>query len=156
MLMPVKIRVVDPKDIKTATFRRGFADAVILTRDNKILLQQRPSDWRRHHGCLVAFGGGIESGETPLQALVRELKEELCADVGVAEVVEIAALTEEFTNYSEIIHGYFWHDKEGSIQDCLEGDAVSYGCVADALAHPKIMDYLVWLLEACKTRGLLT
>jgi 8-oxo-dGTP diphosphatase len=56
------------------------------------LMHRRPAD--KHHGGLWEFPGGkVETGETPRNALVREIEEELglviepaaCAPVGFAE-----------------------------------------------------------------------
>lgn len=44
--------------------------------DGRVLIAQRPED--KHHGGLWEFPGGkVEPGETPEQAVVRELREEL-------------------------------------------------------------------------------
>jgi len=44
-----------------------FADCIVVTHDNKILLQQRP-ETGAHPGALCAFGGHVEDGETVIQA----------------------------------------------------------------------------------------
>ena len=54
------------------------AAAIIVTEDNRYLLQLRDDIpniyYPGHWGC---FGGAMDEGETPLQALRRELEEEL-------------------------------------------------------------------------------
>lgn len=56
--------------------RREVAAAIFYNKENKILLQNRKkiSKLGEEWGF---FGGGIEKNETPKQALVREIKEEL-------------------------------------------------------------------------------
>ncbi|MEJ0063791.1 MAG: NUDIX hydrolase [Alphaproteobacteria bacterium] len=149
------IRPVDLTSIDQTAFVRCFADCVVLTKDGKILLQQRPPDWGRSAGCLTMFGGHIEPGESPMQAIVRETKEELGADVLPSDVVSLGAVTEDFTDHTELVYGYFWHDKRGTITGCYECEAVYYDRIEGALAHPKIMDYVRWFLRECANRGLL-
>jgi 8-oxo-dGTP diphosphatase len=149
---PASIKVLDPA---SADASRDVADAVVLTRDSKILLQQRPANWGASAGRLTAFGGHIDPGETAIEALVRELNEELGAIVDPAEAICLGALTEAETGHSEIVHTYFWHDRNGTITGCYECEAVYYDRIAGALAHPKIMDYLSWMLLECQARGLM-
>ena len=52
--------------------------AILVTPDRRFLLQQRdelPGIW--YPGCWSLFGGGIDPGETELEALRRELREEI-------------------------------------------------------------------------------
>ena len=52
---------------------RKSARAIIITKDNKLLLMKRTKPDGVYY---VTIGGGIEDGETSEQALLRELKEE--------------------------------------------------------------------------------
>jgi 8-oxo-dGTP diphosphatase len=53
--------------------------AGVLCREGKLLIGQRLSGDR--HGLKWEFPGGkVEAGETPKEALVRELREELCVE----------------------------------------------------------------------------
>ncbi|MBY0406538.1 MAG: NUDIX domain-containing protein, partial [Rickettsiales bacterium] len=53
--------------------------AALVNEKNEILLAQRP-EGKRLAGCWEFPGGKVEAHETPEQALVRELKEELDID----------------------------------------------------------------------------
>jgi 8-oxo-dGTP pyrophosphatase MutT (NUDIX family) len=56
--------------------------AIIVTADRRFLLQRRsdiPQIW--YPGWWGLFGGGIDHGETELEALTRELKEEIDFDL---------------------------------------------------------------------------
>lgn len=140
------IRVVHPQS-NPSDFRKAFSDALVLTQDRKILLQRRPQ-------ALTAFGGRVEKDETALQALIRELHEELGAQVISEDVIFIAAITEAFTNHEDIVHLHFWHDHQGTITGCYEWESVAFENADDALADSASMDYLRWLLIECKKRGL--
>jgi 8-oxo-dGTP diphosphatase len=144
------IRLVPEQQTSLSSYNRRVVGCLILSADNKILLQQRPKDWGRFPDCLATFGGGIEKNESPIQALVRELNEELGAKVEIQDVVSLGAITEPESNYQDLIHVYFWHDKKGTITGCYEGEAVYYNSAVDALKHPKIMNDVLWLLQQCE------
>lgn len=129
-----------------------FADCIVLTHDNKILLQQRPEDGRTHSGALCAFGGHVEEGETVIEAVVRELCEELGASVDARDLIFIGEFTED---EGSIVYVHFWHDKGITITGCYEGEEKHYKTVAEALLHPKIMPYLKQALLVAKQRDLL-
>jgi 8-oxo-dGTP diphosphatase len=136
-------------------FTRACVGCLVVSRDGKIVLQQRDQDAKTFPGFLATFGGGIEDNETPTQALVRELKEELGADVKESEVIPLGVITESQTNFCELVHVFFWHDKRGTITGCYEGTARYYSHPNEAMAHPKIMDDVKWLLAECQHRKLL-
>ncbi len=150
------IKIVDLTKIDEITFEKRYVGCLVLTQDNKILLQQRGSSkYHKFPGFLSTFGGCIESGESPMQALVRELKEELGADIVAAEVIHLGAYTEVATNYTDLVYSYFWHDRLGTITGCYEDEARYYENCAHVFTHKKIMDDVKWQLQECQNKGLL-
>lgn len=58
---------------------RRSARAILITKDEKLVLIKRTKPEKGIY--YVTPGGGIEEGETPLQAVERELKEEIGSDI---------------------------------------------------------------------------
>ena len=61
--------------------------AAIIEKDDKILLAQRP-EHADQPGMWEFPGGKVEPGETPQQALVREIMEELDTEIKVGEWID--------------------------------------------------------------------
>lgn len=51
--------------------------AIVVNKAGEFLLQKKTLDYKWFSGGWSLFGGGIKDGETPLEAIKRELKEEL-------------------------------------------------------------------------------
>ncbi len=62
-------------------WRRGV-HVIIYTEDGKIVMQKRTANLILYPGEIeVSVGGGVNAGETPAMAAVREVKEELGLDI---------------------------------------------------------------------------
>ena len=69
---------------------RDVAEALIIDKENKILLQKKTLDYPTvpgGHWCF--FGGKIEKGENPVNALKRELSEELGTSLDKIKLFQI-------------------------------------------------------------------
>ncbi len=144
LIVPVDLLQVDP-----TCFVRRYVSCIVLTKDHKIMLQKRGTEWLSFPGMLSTFGGQIELKENPLQTLVRELKEELGADIEASEVISFGAYTEAITDHNELIYGYFWHDKQGTITGCYEGEAKYFDSIKAVFNYPNVMEDVRWLLKKC-------
>jgi 8-oxo-dGTP diphosphatase len=69
--------------------------AAVISDDDKILITRRPKD-KRHPGLWEFPGGKVDPGESPEEALCREIREELDAEVQVMEIFEV------------VFHRYDW------------------------------------------------
>ncbi|QQR70062.1 MAG: NUDIX hydrolase [Alphaproteobacteria bacterium] len=136
-------------------FKKHLADVVILTSGGKILLQQRPMNWKTNPGGLNLFGGHVEDGEEPIEAAVREIHEETGGVMHASDLLFIGTLTEGWTNHTEAVHIYFWHDERKTITGCYEAEAVEFDSFSMAINQPSLMAYAKWALEECKRRGLI-
>lgn len=152
--MNENIIIVDPLKINTP-FKVSYVGCLVLTKDGKILLQQRPAHFVAYPEYICEFGGKIEPGENPIDALIRELKEELGANVNQEDVFSLGAITEALSKHSELIYTFFWHDRLDSITGCYEGEAKCFTNASEILGLPKITDGLRWLLSQCKNQGLI-
>lgn len=155
-ILPVAdpITEIDLKAADLSVYRQQFADCIVLDARGRLLLQERPE--RGGDGMLLsAFGGRVEGGETVLQALARELKEELGADVLEEDVKFLGAVSEAFTDHRDVVHIHFWQDKHKTVTGCYEWDLVVFDKVEDVFKHPGMMDYLGWGLRRCQDKGYL-
>lgn len=149
------IEPITSEQIETMSFKHKYACAVVLTQDKKILLQMRGEKSKSFVGYVTTFGGTIESGEEPLQAIIRELHEELGAEASASEIVSFGTVVESIAEYSDLIYTFFWHDHAGTITGCYEGSPVYFDNIKSVKSHPKSMDYVHWLLDQCKKDGLI-
>lgn len=134
----------------------AYACCLILTADHKLLVQERYMTFLTHPGRITPFGGKIEKNEPPVQALRRELHEELGVCVSESALIYIGSIVKTDENHSELIHEYFWHDVENRVQACYEGKLFYLATAGDILhARDRMMPGLIWLVEQCCKKELL-
>jgi len=63
--------------------------AAVVFDGDKVLITRRPDD-SRHAGLWEFPGGKIDPGESPEEALCREISEELNAEIRVVEIFDVA------------------------------------------------------------------
>lgn len=73
-----------------------------------------------NEGKWLGVGGHVELGETPFQAVVREVKEETGLDLKSAEYRCIINFVND--DYDEIIYQYTSSDFSGEVIECNEGE----------------------------------
>jgi len=149
------IQKIDLKEIDQVQFKRAFVGCLVLNHEGNFVLQQRGDNWTSFPGCLCEFGGTIEKNETPLTALIRELKEELGADVLLSEIISLGVIKETIGDHVEIGHMFFWQDKKATITGCYEGEMKIYRDIKEISQHPKLMESVKWLLNESVTRGII-
>lgn len=81
------------------TIHRDIVATVIYSKDDKILLGKK-DDKSVYAGCWAIPGGGIEEGETKIQATIRETLEETGLDISQ---YKLFLLDDEMTGESEKI-----------------------------------------------------
>lgn len=134
-----------------------FTGCIILSHDKRILLQKRLDDWQTRPGYLTTFGGLIEKGETPAQAIVRELFEELGARRCLKMNWLSFVLSQGLVRATQGLYlNIFGHDKGNLITECYEGIPAYFKDLGAVLNEPKKMDDIEWILAECCTRNLIT
>ena len=106
------------------------AGAIIVTHDKRILLQRRDDK----AGQLGVFGGFLEAGETAVEALCRELREELGAHVSPDELRPV--LTRAYTlpdGQPITLHHFLWFETTPRITGIFEGGAAHFSSVTAVL-----------------------
>lgn len=93
---------------------------IYLKKDNCFLMLYRNKKKNdMNGGKWIGVGGKIEPNETPLEGIIREVKEETGLDLKSAKLR--AKLYFYNNDYGEVIYQYTSEDFEGELIDCDEG-----------------------------------
>jgi 8-oxo-dGTP diphosphatase len=107
------------------------AAIVLYNKKKEILMMQRTLDAKHNPGCWSFFGGGVEKGESALQAVKREAKEEL----GIALNNPTLLLTSEhaYEEYTDRMHVFVQEFSKDMKLHQREGSAKGWFSINDAL-----------------------
>jgi 8-oxo-dGTP diphosphatase len=121
-----------PRPLVAAERMVEVAAAVIRGDDGRVLLAQRPKG-RPYPGYWEFPGGKIEPGETPLQALTRELEEELAIVVGAA--TPWLTRVHRYTHATVKLHFFRIEQWEGDLTN-REHDALAWERIGAVSVSP--------------------
>ncbi len=100
------------------------AACALIDTDNRVLLARRP-EGKKMAGLWEFPGGKLNPGETPEQAIIRELKEELGVDVAQACLAPFAFASHDYTRFHLLMPLFLCRRWKGTAAG-LEGQALAW------------------------------
>ena len=100
------------------------AAAALVARDNRVLIAQRP-EGKPMAGLWEFPGGKVHAGETPEQALVRELEEELSIEVCDTCLAPFTFASHSYEDFHLLMPLYLCRNWDGEIA-AREGQALKW------------------------------
>jgi 8-oxo-dGTP diphosphatase len=100
------------------------AACALIDADGRVLLTQRP-EGKSMAGLWEFPGGKVEAGETPEEALIRELREELGIETKVACLAPLTFASHSYDDFHLLMPLYICRRYEG-IARGLEGQAIKW------------------------------
>jgi 8-oxo-dGTP diphosphatase len=98
--------------------------AIVVDSQHRILMAQR-ADWQHQGGKWEFPGGKIESGETHMQALAREIKEEVDVQIDQQACELFKAVHHDYSDKQVSLYFYLVKDFSGTAKG-LEGQPVMW------------------------------
>ena len=96
----------------------------LVDEDNRVLIAKRPVD--RHMGGLWEFPGGkVEENETPEEAVIRELAEELGIDVTQSCLAPLTFASHDYDNFHLLMPLYICRQWNGEVE-AKEGQELAW------------------------------
>ena len=96
------------------TKRPRVGSAVVVLKDGKILLGERNK--KNANGYWVLPGGGVEWGETIMEAAVREIKEETNLDIEILKFICHKEVIATHADYHTVVFFYLAKPKNTEIK----------------------------------------
>lgn len=96
----------------------------LVDEDSRVLIAKRPAD--RHMGGLWEFPGGkVEASETPEEAIIRELAEELGIDVTQSCLAPLTFASHDYENFYLLMPLYICRQWNGDVE-AKEGQELAW------------------------------
>ncbi|MBL0848534.1 MAG: (deoxy)nucleoside triphosphate pyrophosphohydrolase [Candidatus Liberibacter ctenarytainae] len=108
----------------------------VFRSDREVLLSNRPTN-KSHVGLWEFPGGKVELGETPEEALARELFEELSITVRPDSLIPITFVSHPYEDFHLLMPFYVCHRYEGVPQEC-EGQKIKWIILDDLTKYPML------------------
>jgi A/G-specific adenine glycosylase len=121
----------------------------VLRKNGRILIGKRPA-----HGLLGGLwefpGGKIEEGETPRQAAVRELREEMCIEATIGR--SIAVIPHAFSHFRITLHAFeaLWRSGEACGRAVTEWKWARPEELSNYAFPAANREILGWISETCR------
>jgi len=134
--------------IETAKPLLLVAAAALVDRDNRVLIAQRP-EGKSMAGLWEFPGGKVDSGETPEQALVRELHEELGIEVCDTCLAPFTFASHAYATFHLLMPLFLCRTWEGEVEP-REGQAITWvraGRLADYAMPEADKPLIPWLRD---------
>ena len=97
--------------------------AIIINNDKIFACQRGYGEWKDWWECP---GGKLESGETPEDALMREIREELSIEISIDR--HLTTVDYDYPNFHLTMHCYLCHLKDDVQPHLLEHEAARWLC----------------------------
>ena len=111
--------------------------AVILDKVGRILVAQRPYSETSYKSYKWEFPGGkVEENESPKEALIREIREELDCEIIVGN--KLTELEYDYPDFKLKMDLFLCHLKEGNLPKAMEHNRIKW-------ISPNEIDTLDWL-----------
>ena len=78
--------------------------AVILNDRGDVLLQQRDDRAPSFRRCWTLFGGMVEPDESPVEAILRELREEISLDLATVVLIRLFKIYQQPDSVTQLIY----------------------------------------------------
>lgn len=130
--------------IKVTTDKRNLGGAVVLITDTKkrVLILKRPPGINWAPDVWGLPGGAIEPGETPLEAAIRETKEETTLDVEDVRKIKLPL--------DSGLHAYYTDRYSGKVEIDFEHEDWRWVSRSDIKTYelaPGLLDMYDWVLN---------
>ena len=96
----------------------------LVTEDSRVLLSRRP-EGKNLAGFWEYPGGKIEAGETPEEALCRELKEELCLTISPEDLEPLTFVSYDYEAFHLVMPLFVCRKWRGT-PVCAEGQTITF------------------------------